>query len=70
MARLILIALADRRAGINQMPQPAGNTLCPQRGIGGKSLIVIRVTLDVGGVHRIQRVAQPGYIIKNASNPV
>ena len=64
-----VIALADCRAGINQMPQPAGNTLCPQRGIGGKSLIVIGVTLDVGGVHRIQRVAQPGYIIKNAPDP-
>ena len=51
------------------MPQPAGNTLCPQRGIGRKGLIVIGITLDVGGVHRIQRVVQPGYIVKDTPDP-
>ena len=51
------------------MPQPAGDPFRPQRGIGGKGLIVIGITLDVGGIHRIQRIAQPGYIVKDAPDP-
>lgn len=68
--RLEIIAFPDGSAGINQVPQAAGDSFCPQCSISGQRFIVVRVALYIGGVHGIQRIAQSGYIIKDISDTV
>ena len=48
-----IVSFADGRAGINQMPQPAGNPLCTQSGFYGKCFIVV----GVGGYNLPTNVA-------------
>lgn len=42
-----------RGGRINEMPEPTGNPLGPQRRVGGQYLVVFGIALDVGGVERI-----------------
>ena len=49
----------DGGGRVNNVPEPAGDPLSPERGVGGQDLIVLRVALDVGGVERIQGAVQP-----------
>ena len=51
------------------MSQPAGNLLRPQGRIGGQRFVVVRVALDVGGIHGIQRVVQPVDIVQDGRYP-
>ena len=61
--------LSDIGGGIEDMSQPAGNLLRPQGRIGGQRFVVVRVALDVGGIHGIQRVVQPVDIVQDGRYP-
>ena len=50
-----VILLLNIGGGVNQMPQPASNTLRPQSRVGGQDFIIFWVALDVRCVHSIQR---------------
>ena len=50
-----VLVLFDIGAGVDQMPQPASNTLRPQSRVGGQDFIIFWVALDVRCVHSIQR---------------
>ena len=58
-----IFALFHVCAGIEQMAQPAGDGLRPQSRVGGQHLVVVRVTLDVCGIHGIQCAVQALYVI-------
>lgn len=61
-----ILALLDGGAGIYQMPQPAGDPFRPKRSIRRENFVIVGIALDVCCVHRIQRITQTGYIVKNA----
>ena len=63
---LEILALLDGGAGIYQMPQPAGDPFRPKRSIRRENFVIVGIALDVCCVHRIQRITQTGYIVKNA----
>ena len=52
----------DAGGGVEQMPQAAGDPLRPKRRVRGQHFIVIGITLDIGGVERVQRIGEPGNV--------
>ena len=55
---------------VDQMPHPAGDLLRAERRVGGKQLIVFRVTLQVHRVHGTKRVAQPRNLCQQRGCPL
>ena len=63
-----VLVLFDIGAGVDQVPQPAGNALRPQRRVSGQNLVIIRVSLDVRGVHGVEGAVQTLNIVQNRGN--
>ena len=63
-----ILLLLNAGAGIDQVPQPAGNALRPQGRVSGQNLVIIRVSLDVRGVHGVEGAVQTLNIVQNRGN--
>ena len=67
-SRLQIFLFFDAGSGIDQVAQPAGDPLGPQRRIRGQHLVVVGITLDIRRVHGIERIVQPFDLSQNRCN--
>ena len=67
-SRTQIFLFFDAGSGIDQVAQPAGDPLGPQRRIRGQHLVVVGITLNIRRVHGIERIVQPFDLSQNRCN--